>query len=360
MKVVHLSVGDPFTAKWVNSQAKDGHEVHLIMLEPEQETLIGVKTHILPFTRPFGYFLNVFHLKLILKRIKPDLLHVHYATGNGTLGRLSGYHPAILSVWGSDVMLAPHESKIMHRLVLKNLLHYDWVCSTSQIMANHTLSICPNVKNLSLTPIGVDIDNFYLQPKSKITDKITVGTVKALEPIYGIDILIRAFAKSLQDLDRMDPAMSERLQLMIIGGGTEEDKLRKIAVQLNIHSKVKFIGRVPHQRVPKFLNLLDIFVAMSRAESFGVALLEAAACELPVIASKVGGIPEVVLDKKTGFLIESEDVEKCSKALTTLILNPNLRNSMGKAGRDFVCEKYNWGYCMGKMYSVYNSALRKQ
>ena len=126
MNIAHLSVGDPFTARLANNQANNGHNVHLIMLKKESEIFHGVNKYYLPFKPPLGYILNFLHLRKLLKIIKPDIFHVHYASGNGFLGRLGGgVKPSVLSAWGSDVMVVPKKSKIMYKVVKKNLNYYE-------------------------------------------------------------------------------------------------------------------------------------------------------------------------------------------------------------------------------------------
>lgn len=360
MKIAHLSVGDPFTAKWVNSQAKQGHDVHLIMLQPAEEELIGVTVHILPFGKPFGYYLNAIHLRKLLGKLCPDLLHVHYASGNGTLGRLSRFHPSVLSVWGSDVMVTPKESSVMRRVVTKNLLYYDWVCSTSRVMAESVRHLCPRLQNLSLTPIGVDTAHFApVRSQKDDNGCITVGTVKTLHPIYGIDVLLQAFTEARGQLLKRTPQVGRRLRLLIVGEGPQRVDLESLATELGLSNLVEFTGQVPHSRIPEVLNRMDIFVVMSRRESFGVAVLEASACSLPVVVSNIGGLLEVAKNGITGFIVENENVSECADAIIKLVVNQNLREQMGDAGRQFVKEKYEWKYCMSLMNKVYKKVLER-
>lgn len=357
MKIAHLSVGDPFTSRWVNAQAAEGYNVHLIMLQPAEEEIKGSSIYILPFKKPFGYFLNVFHLRRLLRKIQPDLLHVHYATGNGTLGRLSGFHPSILSVWGSDVMVTPFSSAIMRRIVIKNLAFYDWICSTSKVMADDTLKLCPRIKNLSLTPIGVDTCLFAPNPKAADGRSITIGTVKTLDDIYGIDILLKAFVEARHLLRSKNPGIADKMKLFIAGGGPHRARLQRLAVRLHIDDVTCFAGQIANTKVSECLNQMDIFVAMSRLESFGVAVIEASACALPVVVSNVGGLKEVVLDGVTGYIVESENVHGAASRIVDLILNPDKGRKMGKAGRLFVQQRYEWQHCMSLMNDVYEKTL---
>jgi L-malate glycosyltransferase len=359
MKIAHLSVGDPFTARWVNDQSALGHDVHLIMLEIGTEHFSNVALHILPFKKPFGYFLNIFHLRRLLKTIQPDIFHVHYATGNGLLGRLANYKPSILSVWGSDVMVSPDNSFLMRRLVKKNLEHYSNIISTSMIMVDYVKSIGRNVNNISVIPIGVDTEVFASK-KGAVSPNIVIGTVKTLETIYGIDVLIKSFAIVKNRIKQSDNTSADKLKLIIVGGGSQLSELTDLATKCGVLDSVQFVGQIPNRDVPNMLRSFNIFVAMSRNESFGVAIVEASACELPVVTSNVGGLPEVVINNETGYLINTEDYEGCAEAIIKLVMNPQLRQKMGKNGRIFVQRKYEWRDCMNSMLSLYGEAIASQ
>ena len=101
--------------------------------------------------------------------------------------------------------------------------------------------------------------------------------------------------------------------------------------------------------------MLDIYVAVSIKESFGVAVLEASACSKPVVVSNVGGLPEIVEDGITGFIVEKENPEVLAEALEKLILDIDLRIQMGKNGRNKVINEYNWKDSVAAMISIYES-----
>jgi len=185
------------TVRWANSLADRGHEIHLISMHKGGEKLHkNVSFHPLNIPAPFGYYLNVIQLKSKLAQIRPDLLHVHYASGYGTLSRLASFHPLILSIWGSDVYEFSKRSPI-HKVILnKNILFSDKVCSTSHAMGEHLKKITPGLKEVLVIPFGINLKKF--KPDGRIrrrTDPIVIGTIKTLAPTYGVDILIRAFAK---------------------------------------------------------------------------------------------------------------------------------------------------------------------
>lgn len=346
------------TVRWVNALVDKVDEVHLISAHDGGDPLDSKVTfHKLPFSSPHGYILNSYKLKSLLDEIKPDLLNTHYASGYGTLARLTNFSPNILSVWGSDVYDYPEKSFVHKWIIQNNLKEADWVCSTSNVMAEQTKKLFP-VDNLSITPFGVDIDKFSPESKNKDNDKIIIGTVKALLPKYGIDVLVRSFAHLKKEITTQ---YSEKLQLLIVGGGGQELKLKKLVKRLGINGETTFTGRVPHHQVPQYLNKLDIYVALSRldSESFGVAILEASSCGVPVVVSDVGGLPEVVLDGKTGFVVESESYQVASKKMQELVLDRQMRKEIGESGRDHVVENYRWEACVEKMVMVYRKVLQQ-
>ena len=348
------------TVRWANAMVEKVGELHLITMHQQSDPIDSrVQIYQLPYKAPHGYFFNRQPLQQLLAKIQPDLLHVHYASGYGTLARLSSYHPQILSVWGSDVYDFPATSFLHRALVAANLRQADWVGSTSEVMAKQTESICPDIEHLSITPFGIDIKKFCPEPMQD-RNYITIGTVKKLAYKYGIDILLKAFALARVAIAD-SPDLAKKLRLIIVGDGRQRQELESLAQKLKIQDVTQFIGAVPHDRVPDYLNQMDIYVAASRldSESFGVAVLEASACGLPVVVSNVGGLPEVVQDRVTGYIAPRENVEATAKAILQLIKNPGDRLGFGTAGRQLVLDRYVWDENVELMREVYEQLLQK-
>jgi glycosyltransferase involved in cell wall biosynthesis len=363
MRLAFLSAGsDIHTVRWVNAMAARGHAVHLLTMhavrEPVADT-VGVDA--LPFPPPLGYLLNAPALRKRLGKLRPDLLHIHYASGYGTLGHLCGFQPQVLSVWGLDVYEFPSLSPLHRWLLRSNLRAADWVCSTSQVMASQTRSVCPEVKDLSVTPFGIDTACFRPAPGRRDRGALTIGTVKKLEAKYGIDTLLRAFALLRRTVAQDRPELLPRLRLLIVGGGPDEAKLRGLANELGLGDVTRFVGAVPHAEVPGYLHQMDVYVAVSRSdsESFGVAILEASACGLPVVVSDAGGLPEVVEDGTTGFVVRREDPEATAGALLKLVTDESLRRRMGGAGREHVITNYEWSDSVRQMEEIYTHILER-
>ncbi|MBK8047811.1 MAG: glycosyltransferase [Anaerolineales bacterium] len=345
--------------RWTNEMARRGHDVHLISVHPGNEPLDpGVTLHMLPYGAPAGYVASGLALRRVLRQLLPDVLHVHHAGGYGVLGQLSGYHPRIVSVWGADVFLVPSTSPVHHWLIVRTLKTADWVCSTSAVMAVRTRVLCPELPHLSVVPFGVEMEKFQPRTGADVRPRrVIVGAVKQLSMLYGVDVLLRAFVKARDVLRRLNSPEAPELELRIIGDGPDRQALVALAQQLGLPESV-FYGRAPHAQIPSLLREMDIFVAVKRAESFGVAVIEASATGLPVVVSDVGGLPEVVAADVTGFIVPAEDVAATAAAIITLALNPDLRETMGAAGRRLVEERYTWSRNADTMEEIYREVAR--
>lgn len=364
MKIIFLGgAGSIHTIRWVNSLSEKGLEVILVSLKGEVETIgkinDNVKVIYLPFGTKLGYYLNVFALKKIISKEKPDLINAHYASGYGTLGRLSGFNKKLLNVWGSDVYDFPNESKLKKRIIEKNLKNYTAIASTSYCMAEETKKYLENKsKEIFITPFGVDTEKFKNLNIEKKENEITIGIVKTLTEKYGIEYLIKAI-KELENI--LDIENYKKIRLLIYGKGELKNKLEDLTKELQIEDKVIFKGYISNEDVPKALNEMDIFVVPSilDSESFGVAAVEAMACEIPVIASSVGGLKEVIVDKETGYLVPKKDHKEIAKYLKKLILDKNLRISLGKNGRKRVLENYDWNSNVDYMIKIYREIVNE-
>ena len=348
MRVAFLApLSSIHTIRWANVFAEHGHEVHVLSIHDLSVDKLyqSVSIHMLPFKAPLGYYFNVLAVKSILKRIKPDVLNAHYASGYGTLARLSCYHPFVLSVWGSDVYDFPYKSHIKMSIIQKNLGAADFICSTSEAMKKQTESLLLFPKKIFVTPFGIDITKFT--PKKNFSEEVhVVGTVKTLAPKYGIDTLIRAFAIVAEEKS------SQNLKLVIAGDGPQRTELEQLAAELGVADKCEFLGKISHDKVPAVLHSFDIYAALSESESFGVAVLEASACGLPVVVSDAGGLPEVVENNKTGIVVPRRNPEAAAKAILSLINSPLMRTQLGQHGVIRVEEKYSWANCYDQFSHV--------
>ena len=350
-------VGSPHTVKWVHALSARGFRVHNISFR--HGTIPGIPVYSLigkdVATRhelcKLIYLSSVRRLRTILGELKPDIIHAHYASSYGLLAVLGGFRPLIVSLWGSDILDFPTKSCI-HKGILRFVMkRAELISATSLMMKDEALKYTS--KQVSVIPFGVDIDKFRsVIPEWRPENIFTIGTVKSLEKQYGVDILIRAFAI----INRRHP--SGNLRLLVVGDGSERKMLEQMVDRMNLNDKVEFAGGVEHRLVPDYLSRMDVFAALSRRESFGVAVLEASACGIPVVVSNIGGLPEVVQDGRTGIIVPL-DHHAAADAIEKIILNPKLGRAMGLQGRRFVSQIYDWNVSVNSMIGLYDKVLKR-
>jgi L-malate glycosyltransferase len=283
-------------------------------------------------------------LKKAIAKWKPDVLHAHYASSYGFLGALSGFHPFHLSVWGSDVLLFPSNT------VNKRILKYNFKKSDKIIVSSKTLETATQEytnKQIKIIPFGIKTTLFTPKERKEDKEEIVIGTVKSLEEVYGIDTLICAFHLVRTKMP------DKNLVLKIVGEGTKEDTLKQLTIDTREENNVQFFPRQSQQELVPFYQSFDIAVFLSRSESFGVSILEASACQLPVVVSAVGGLMEVVDDKKTGFFVPPEDIDAAANRIIELIEDKELRHKMGIAGREKVIKEYAIENTVNDILNIY-------
>ena len=291
-------------------------------------------------------------LKAVIKEFKPDILHAHYASSYGLLGALSGFHPYIISVWGTDIMKFPHKNVLTKQIIKYNLKSADAVCATSHTLKKHIHRLIN--KEVEVIPFGVDLSEFVNKSLQKNDSVFTIGCVKSLEKIYNINSLIVSFA----ELKNKYPG--KKLKLVIVGEGSERERLQHLVEELHLNEEVVFEGKLLHHLVADKINELDVLVNLSEYESFGVSVIEAMACEVPVIVSEAEGLMEVVEDQKNGSIVSYNNITQIVNALEQLMLNKNLRKVIGTNAAARVRKNYNWFNNLNQMMSVYDRVLYTQ
>jgi N-acetyl-alpha-D-glucosaminyl L-malate synthase BshA len=146
-------------------------------------------------------------------------------------------------------------------------------------------------------------------------------------------------------------------RLVMVGDGSERPNAEHRARCLGIFDKCSFVGKQP--RIVDYLSVSDVLLLPSEQESFGLAALEAMACEVPVIASRVGGLPEVVTDGETGFLSEVGDVDKMARDAGRLLADGEFRREMGKRARESAITRYRTDVIIPQYIDFYEEVIRK-
>jgi glycosyltransferase involved in cell wall biosynthesis len=263
--------------------------------------------------------IHLLNLYKILKKEKVSIIHTSLfgAVIFGTIAaKLAGVKYVITTIHGLESynVIKKFLSIIIFRINNK-------VIAISKALKKHLLSYYKvNNKKIKLIYNGINVDEFiYKNRNYNKKERIRVGFVGRLEKVKGPDYLLQAL-KHLKN---------ENFICYIAGEGSLKKYLLEVVEKLNLKNKVKFIGW--QKDVSSFLKKIDIFVLSSRNEGLGLAILEAGLSGLPVVASRVGGIKDIIDDKKNGLLFRKGDVNNLTKKINYLIENNKERERLGKS-----------------------------
>lgn len=361
MRIFILSdINSIHTKRWVKALAEQGIDIFLFGFYKDLSREYALYENVQVygcFERYKDSLFNKMRYLFVLRRLKqkikefePDIVHAHYASSYGLLGALSGSHPYIVSVWGSDVYDFPNSNWLSGKILKYALKKADYILSTSHVMAKETKKYTD--KPIFVTPFGVDTGLFKPMDVPR-SEEFIIGNVKTLRPKYGIDVLIRAVDMVIKN----NP--EKKIHLEIYGEGPQKEELIQLARSLGIIDKVQFKGFIQNEKLPEIYNSVSVSVSVSNSESFGVVAVEAMACECPVITSDADGFTEVVKDGETGFIVPKSDVEATANAIQQFIDRPELREQMGKKGRERVLELYDWEKNVNIMVEIYNHVVNE-
>lgn len=229
---------------------------------------------------------------------------------------------------------------------------------------------------LSVVPNGVDVKQFKVQSsrlrqgfggqtklktlKEKLNikdEERVIITVSRLVKKNGVEDIIRAVGESRiknQPSSRARVEGELRIKLLIIGGGELEEYLKELTKRHNLEDSVLFLGEISHNDLPYYLWISDVFVRPSLSEGLGNAFLEAMAAGVPVIGTKVGGIPDFLKDGETGLFCEVQNPKSIAEKIEALLKDENLRLRLIENGGKLVEEKYNWDNIAKEMENIFD------
>ena len=348
--------------------AQKGHEIFIFTSSAnssnEVEEYNGLAIY--RYGTNFKFASSRFSLGLLKnpRRYPTDLVHVHASV---PMGDLAGFlyakkkqKPLIVTLHldlGSYKGFAIKLGYSLYCMLIGKLLSWaNVIISPSRYYISEIRALDKYKDKVIVIPNGIDVGDFnaaYSREDSKRelgfspSDRLLLY-VGNFEPRKGLDILIKAMPRILKE--------AQNTNLVLVGDGIMRDKLEALAKKLGVAEHVKFTGFVNKSEKIRYYKSADIFILPSLYEIFGIVNLEAMACGIPVVASKVGGIPEVVKDGKNGLLIPPGNSEALADALIYLLENEDVREKMGKSGRKKV-EGYSWERIAEETEKVYNEVL---
>jgi len=341
------------TQRWLSFFVKKGYVVHLISYKPAQ--IKGVKMHVLPDLRNayLNFLVGTILTKFIVKRIKPDLLHAHYVVKYGWSGAFTGFRPFLLTVWGSDVLTLPSNSKISRMLVKFTFRKADLVTCDGEHIEVLLQKLGCDRRKIRIIYFGVDTKKFKPSPKDEglverlnLSDSPVVISLRSLKPIYDITTLINSVPNVLREIPNT--------KFIICGSGPQEGMLKSLAKSLGVEDNVIFLGEIDNDLLPKYMALADVYVSTSLSDAgLSASTAEAMACGLPVVITDFGDNRKWVEDGVNGFIISARDHLNLAKRIVCLLKDKELRVMFGKRNRATIEIRNNYYKEMEKIEKIY-------
>lgn len=329
--------------------AKIGHEVHFITYsQPSRLDFLNENLfyHEVDFRSYPLFEYPPYELALASKMVgvvrdeKLDLLHVHYAIPHASAAYMAkqilkthGIQiPVVTTLHGTDITLVGRDVSY-EPVVTFSINQSDGVTAVSEDLRKETYAFFNITNQIEVIPNFIDLEKFRKQKRDHFRQVICpsgealIVHTSNFREVKRIPDVIHVFEKILKSM----PA-----KLLLIGDGPERSPAEKLCRQLGIESEVRFLGKM--EAVEDVLSVADLFLMPSEKESFGLAALEAMACEVPVVSTNTGGIPEVNIDGQTGFLCEVGDIDTmAAKSLQILQPDqlPHFRSRALQRARDF-------------------------
>jgi glycosyltransferase involved in cell wall biosynthesis len=326
----------------VEGAIERGYPVKLVTGSATAEVAAQPYTLLLPElvrnVHPVKDLKALFKLAALIRREKPDILHVHCSKA-GFIGRMAGFLART-----KIIIYTPHghvfwgyfgAAKTRFYLELEKLasLVTDKIVALTATERDEEIE-CGQAKpaKFVVIPSGVDLSEYTPRAAGKDPalcarfgvrpDQVVLGSMGRLVDIKGLDIGLSAFIKVAAEFPE--------IVLLIAGDGPEEAPLKKMAADAGLSDRVRFLGWLDAK--PEFLSVCDLFVMPSRNEGMGRAAVEAMAAGLPVVASRVGGIKDLVIEGENGLLCEPENVEALTACLSELLHDLPRARAMGERG----------------------------
>lgn len=289
-----------------------------------------------------------------------DLIHVHYAIPHSISAILAResikskrYLPVITTLHGTDITLVGADRSYLP-ITRYALQESNGVTAISKFLKQATIETF-DFDEIEVIPNFICPKDYRRNLESRLRTELAPNGEKLLvhvsnfrpvkRPVDCVEILAKVLRQG------------EKARLIMVGDGPERAETKFRAKQLEIEENVIFVGKQP--KISDYLEIADVFLLPSETESFGLAALEAQSCEVAVVASRVGGIPEVVNDGETGFMSNVGDVEKMADDVVKLLKDDDLRLEFGKRGRELAISRYNTDLIIPQYISYYEKVLAK-
>ena len=361
--------------------AKRGHEIHFISYAPPMRLDDGgqcrerIHFHAVDMlSYPlFEYppYTDALASKLfeVATAEQLDLIHVHYAIPHSVSAYLARemlkpmrYLPVVTTLHGTDITLVGRDASFLP-ITRFGIEQSDAVTAISNYLRDATHETFCTGCDIEVIYNFIDADYYRRAPNEAVRRELAprgeriILHVSTFRPIKRIGDCVRVLAK-MKELETGSESQF-RVRLVMCGDGPERAEAEALAAGLGVAGQVSFVGKQPQSQIREYLSVADLLLLPSQSESFGLTALEAMACEAPVIATRVGGIPEVVEDGGCGFLFEIGDVDRMARAALKVLGDDTERKRLGARGREIALSNFTTDKIIPQYEELYERVIHE-
>jgi len=371
-----------YTYELASSLAKAGNNVYLFgyrtkknyLSYEEKDGIKIVRISNIPGIGNKLYFLTAYlSIKQLHKKVHFDIIHAQSALPSGLIALFMKEKfgiPYILTSHGFDIIVRSKQI-FLRSLIRKALLNAYRVIGVSNEMRDLSIKAGAEKSRTLSLPNAVDTDLFApaeFNNRSSLGlpgDSLVILALRRLVPKTGIQYLIRI----APSLIRKYP----KVHFLIIGNGPLQQEFISTVAGQGLSANFSFLGDIPNHEIPAYINVSDISVFPSLAEATSIACLEVMSCAKAVVASNVGGLPEIIKDRQTGLLVDFERtdstyedyglsdnvINNLEQAISDLLNDKKLRVTLGNNARQYIINNFSWKLYCSNLLHIYNQALLK-
>ena len=289
-----------------------------------------------------------------------DLLHVHYAIPHATsamqarqiLEHQGRYVPIVTTLHGTDITLVGRDPSFAP-VVTYSINESDGVTAVSQYLREETYGHFEIDNDIEVIPNFIDTERFYRTKEGNFKDSVCPNREKVLihvsnfRPVKRASDVVRIFARLREE--------GHSVKLLLVGDGPDRVPTQHLARELGVYDDVRFLGK--QEPIEEILSVADVFLMPSGSETFGLAALEAMACEVPVVCSNIGGLPELVVDGECGFLCPLGDIDTFTDRTRQLLTDDTLHARMSASARRRAEKHFDINQIVPKYEAYYEEVI---
>lgn len=355
------------TQRWVSYFAGRGHDVHLIGHYPVTATLPGnIEFHDLTHytnRRKFRFVVWSQALRRLLRTIRPDVLHAHQVTGSGWLGAASGYHPFVVTSWGSDLLVSAQRSPTQRRLASLVLRRADYVTCVSQPLAEAALALGADPRHLEVVYWGVDRDIFHAkaakaedllgrgeQTAGEGAESSTVLSIRAIRPLYNPLVIAHAIPLVL----------AERPEARFVIRTYSYDasllaEFRSLIEASGASDAVEYVGDLPDDdAIADLYRRAGIAISVPSSDGTPQSVLEAMACGAVPVLSDLPWLNGWIRNEGEALVVPAGDAPALARAIVRLLADPTLRNRLRASALEMVRARADSAIWMARTETIYH------